>query len=914
MSLLSVSFSDSGQHQAASLLFPSTNPIPKTHRSLLTSSFTNKRVEGREGRLSNTEIPYSITATTTTTQLFSKPKHRHPRLPSPGPSPPSIPLLRCHDDEILHIGATPPPTVPMSPPGSTPLVLLFLALLTPLATLPSGAVASPLSTVAISHVFNQTIVCALVPSGSSYTLNCTALPLGVTQSYASGAVSYSAIAAGNGFLCALTAPPSSPVATMRWWDLASEKPGMEPLAKRIYRGEPLAELGAGDSHVCGLLSGSREVYCWRWPEFASHERNNLTGIAVGGNFVCGLTTENRTIRCFGNDSNVVGKQPNGTFRTVAAGSRHACAVSMDGTLACWGSGAPQVKAVTTGFVSLALGDNRTCALRRNGTAECWGDGISLPDNLRQSQFLSIQAKGCSFCGVLVANYSLICWGNEIFAKKPVVFRRVLPGPCSKPTDCSCGILPGSGPMCSGGAVICSACEIESTPSPPPPSNTTGSSSSRGRRGEGRRRSVLFIVLGSVGLGFGVAVASSFLYCRFCRGSRCGQVHDSGRLDEEAPQLRGLPAIAAGAREPADPVAVPERLREFLRKGHSSTIEEFPLQVLLEVTDGFSDGHKIGSGSFGVVYLATLEDGRVVAIKRAEPCSSSSRYPGGAVGGTIYKRQEDKEQAFLSELALLSRVNHKNLVRLLGFCTEAGERVLLYEYMANGTLHDHLHKQLPRYQQGSPLAAWDVRLRVALDAARGIEYLHRYAVPPIIHRDIKSSNILLDDAWTAKVSDFGLSLMGPEDDASHLSLRAAGTVGYMDPEYYRLQYLTAKSDVYSFGVVLLELLTGFKAIHQEESGGGDDEDECCGVPRNVVDYAVPRIDADEVHKLLDPKLPPPKPSEIEAVQGLAHLAADCVCPEGRNRPTMSEIVSTLEWAVATYSAPPPLPRSMTTRSV
>ncbi|PQQ18881.1 serine/threonine-protein kinase-like protein CCR4 [Prunus yedoensis var. nudiflora] len=146
-------------------------------------------------------------------------------------------------------------------------------------------------------------------------------------------------------------------------------------------------------------------------------------------------------------------------------------------------------------------------------------------------------------------------------------------------------------------------------------------------------------------------------------------------------------------------------------------------------------------------------------------------------------------------------------------------------MNNATLHDHLHN-LPH----SPLVSWAARINVALDAARGVEYLHMYAVPPVIHRDIKSSNILLDDTLRAKVSDFGLSLMGPEDDQSYLSLRAAGTFGYMDPEYYRLQQLTTKSDVYSFGVVLLELLSGYNAIHKNENG----------VPRNVVDFVVPYI--------------------------------------------------------------------------
>ncbi|KAG1370019.1 putative Serine/threonine-protein kinase-like protein ACR4 [Cocos nucifera] len=382
----------------------------------------------------------------------------------------------------------------------------------------------------------------------------------------------------------------------------------------------------------------------------------------------------------------------------------------------------------------------------------------------------------------------------------------------------------------------------------------------------------------------------------------GRIHDTVELH-------------AGAAEAPLPPGVPsERLRPDIAEysnppisrqlsiGHGSTIKEFPLAVLLAATDNFSDDHKIGSGGFGSVYRAVLDDGRVVAIKRAEPppAAASSSH-----ADQRRRRDRDRETAFLSELALLSRVNHKNLVRLLGFCNQNGERVLVYEFMANGTLHDHLHKLAV-----SPLASWAARLRVALDAARGIEYLHAYAVPPIIHRDIKSSNILLDATWTAKVADFGLSLLSPSSDDEHTrdpsSPRAAGTVGYMDPQYYRLQHLTTKSDVYSFGVVLLELLTGCRAVHRNDESG---------TPTNLVEYAVPQIDEDDVHSVIDRRLPPPTPSEIETVAFVGYLAADCVSPDGKDRPTMSEIVAGLERAMAACSGQPPpvLMRSATARS-
>ncbi|KDP31631.1 hypothetical protein JCGZ_14856 [Jatropha curcas] len=457
----------------------------------------------------------------------------------------------------------------------------------------------------------------------------------------------------------------------------------------------------------------------------------------------------------------------------------------------------------------------------------------------------------------------------------------MPGPCRN--DCPCGILAGTGNICSRGS-ICEYCDANANnppvvspsfppslpPSPPPP--PPGGSSSGSSKWSNKM--IAFLVVGCVGSSALILSISFFLfiYCKF-RGSR---IHDSGRLDDTgAPLEEGIRQQQQQPQQQQQ-VVLEKRLSQLASMGNAGHLEEFSLQILLEATNNFSEDNKVGTGSFGSVYRGILDEGREIAIKRAETSTTFNSY---AVGT---KRQEDKDDAFINELESLSRLHHKNLVRLLGFCEESNERVLVYEYMSNGTLHDHLHKL-----QNSPLITWPARIKVALDAARGIEYLHEYAVPSIIHRDIKSSNILLDSSWTAKVSDFGLSLMGPDDEESHLSLRAAGTVGYMDPEYYRLQQLTTKSDVYSFGVVLLELLSGYKAIHKNENG----------VPRNVVDFVVPYIVQDEIHRILDKRAPAPTPFEIEAVAYVGYLAADCVTLEGRDRPSMTEIVNSLERALA-----------------
>uniref|UniRef100_A0A0A9E313 Protein kinase domain-containing protein n=1 Tax=Arundo donax TaxID=35708 RepID=A0A0A9E313_ARUDO len=210
-------------------------------------------------------------------------------------------------------------------------------------------------------------------------------------------------------------------------------------------------------------------------------------------------------------------------------------------------------------------------------------------------------------------------------------------------------------------------------------------------------------------------------------------------------------------------------------------------------------------------------------------------------------------------------------------------------MKNGALYDHLHPK-PSSSPSPVVSSWKLRIKILLDASRGIEYLHSYAVPPIIHRDIKSSNILLDGGWTARVSDFGLSLMGPEtEEAAPAPVKqAAGTVGYMDPEYYGLHHLTVKSDVYGFGVVMLETLTGKRAIFKEAEGGS---------PVSVVDYAVPSIVAGELAKVLDGRAPEPAAHEAEAVELVAYTAVHCVRLEGKDRPAMADIVANLETAFA-----------------
>ncbi|TKY68045.1 Serine/threonine-protein kinase protein CCR4 [Spatholobus suberectus] len=748
-----------------------------------------------------------------------------------------------------------------------------------------------LSTVSISETLNskQIFICVLQhpnQQGQS-NLNCSSFPeaQGITLEVNRN-VSYTQIVGGNGFVCAL-GPSSSSVSIMGCWRFSANTTNVVPY-KRVYRGPLVEDIDGGSSHVCGLVkkgnNNSLGLECWPWRWFNSSTARSMSmsmsSVAVGENFVCGLS-QRGDVNCAGTgrgNSRVVADAPahGGNYIFLAAGIRHACAISRDGSLHCWGDVEGQKPQGS--FLSLALGENRSCALGYDRKVVCWGsNNFSMPPGLQDTFFESIVAKRSVFCGVVSSNYSLFCWGSQIFESDSKVFDDVLPGPCRN--ACPCGPSPNSAKLCNSPAIICQPCSpqlVQSTsPLQPPPSSQDTSWSSK---------MVAFLVVGCVGCSSLLLVIAFFLY-RCCNSKRRGsRVHDSGRLDESGSQPQA--EAEAGSR------VLQKRLSHVISMGNGSPLEEFSLETLLQATNNFCEDNKIGIGSFGSVYRATLEGGKEVAIKRAE-ASSSSTY-------TVLGGQVDKDNAFVNELESLSRLHHKNLVRLLGFYEDTKERILVYEYMNNGSLTDHLHKL-----QTSALMSWPVRIKVALDAARGIEYLHQYATPPIIHRDIKSANILLDAKWTARVSDFGLSLMGPdpEDEEAHLSLLAAGTVGYMDPEYYRLQHLTPKSDVYSFGVVLLELLSGYKAIHKNENG----------VPRNVVDFVVPFIAQDEIHRVLDKRVPPPTPFEIEAVAFVGYLAADCVRLEGRDRPTMSQVVNNLERALAACLAQPILSRSTTDSS-
>ncbi|KAH7286985.1 hypothetical protein KP509_32G031700 [Ceratopteris richardii] len=293
---------------------------------------------------------------------------------------------------------------------------------------------------------------------------------------------------------------------------------------------------------------------------------------------------------------------------------------------------------------------------------------------------------------------------------------------------------------------------------------------------------------------------------------------------------------------------------------SATTRIFTLDELEQATNNFSSDNILGEGGFGQVFKGILKDGTAVAIKRF----------GGRGHG-------DRE--FVVEVEMLSRLHHRNLVKLVGYYVsrDSPQHLLCYELIPNGSLEAWLHGP----QGSSQPLDWNTRLKIALDAARGLAYLHEDSQPCVIHRDFKASNILLESDFNAKVADFGLAKLAPEGQVNYVATQVMGTFGYVAPEYAMTGHLLVKSDVYSYGVVLLELLSGRKPVDMSRPSGQE----------NLVTWARPILrDRERIWELVDPRLLDNYPKE-DFLQ-VASIAAACVAPETNQRPDMGEVVQSL----------------------
>uniref|UniRef100_A0A5B7A1R6 non-specific serine/threonine protein kinase n=2 Tax=Davidia involucrata TaxID=16924 RepID=A0A5B7A1R6_DAVIN len=327
----------------------------------------------------------------------------------------------------------------------------------------------------------------------------------------------------------------------------------------------------------------------------------------------------------------------------------------------------------------------------------------------------------------------------------------------------------------------------------------------------------------------------------------------------------VPIVSSTTTSNAESNSSTSKLEEELKV--ASRLRKFTFNDLKWATRNFRPESLLGEGGFGCVFKGWIEENGTAPVK-----------PGTGLTVAVKTLNHDGLQGhkeWLAEVNFLGDLIHPNLVKLIGYCIEDDQRLLAYEFMPRGSLENHL------FRRSLPLP-WSIRMKIALGAAKGLSFLHEEAERPVIYRDFKTSNILLDADYNAKLSDFGLAKDGPEGDKTHVSTRVMGTYGYAAPEYVMTGHLTSRSDVYSFGVVLLEMLTGRRSMDKNRPNG----------EHNLVEWARPHLgERRRFYRLIDPRLE--GHFSIKGAQKAAQLAARCLSRDPKARPLMSEVVEALK---------------------
>ncbi|CAL5347984.1 unnamed protein product [Camellia sinensis] len=802
--------------------------------------------------------------------------------------------------------------------------LAFFVLISDLGRLVLGL--GSMSSIAISYGENGPVFCGLKPDGT-HLVDCYGSNSAIIFATPSH-FRFAGLTAGDGFVCGLLMGSNQPYC---WGSSAFIQMGVP---QPMVNGSEYSEISAGDHHLCGLrkpfmgklrntitnTSTTSIVDCWGYNMTANHvfDDGPVKSISAGSEFNCGLFSQNNSVFCWGDEtsSRVISLIPKQMrFQEISAGGYHVCGIlegdKLNSRVFCWGrsldleeqisnrvvnSGQIMINvdlAPNDPMISVVGGRFHACGIKSyDHGVVCWGYSVKSstppPSGIRVFQ---IAAGDYFTCGVLAEKSLLpICWGAGFPSSLPVA---ISPGHC-KHDPCEPGFYASdNGTLacksppdshiclpCSNGCpaemyqkVGCTStsdqqCEFNcsSCASIECYSNCSFSNSIPGKSNGKFWSLQLPVIVAEIAFAvFLVSVVSltSIFYVRYkLRNCRC-----PARSDLKS--KRNSIGNNSGSSFQKDSGKIRPDLDDLkIRRARTFTYGE-----LERATGGFKEESQVGKGSFSCVFKGVLKDGTVVAVKRDIMSSPNND-----------TKKNSKE--FHTELDLLSRLNHAHLLNLLGYCEEGGERLLVYEFMANGSLHQHLHGKNKALKEQLD---WVRRVTIAVQAARGIEYLHGYACPPVIHRDIKSSNILIDEEHNARVADFGLSLLGPANSSSPLAELPAGTLGYLDPEYYRLHYLTTKSDVYSFGVLLLEILSGRKAIDMQFEEG------------NIVEWGVPLIKTGDIQAILDPVLKPPL--DLEALKRIANMACKCVRMRGKERPSMDKVTTALERALAMLMGSP-----------
>ncbi|GFZ02348.1 CRINKLY4 related 1 [Actinidia rufa] len=724
----------------------------------------------------------------------------------------------------------------------------------------------------------------------------------------------------NGFFCAIDA--SGKQAVICWGKNATSSSPSSSSNPSLSSSQipSMAALAGGDGFLCGILSNSSQAYCWNLngsstdlvPE--SFKTTAYSHISAGKNHVCAVRgfyysdNDLGTVDCWEivrkSDNSLSSKQStlfydpsvrSLVFKKVVSGDGFSCGVVREGGLVCFGpnSAGLGVLGVSENFVALASGISSLCGVSEvSGQVKCWGNGNSFLTPPVGIGFISLAAGAQHFCGIREDNHGVECWGsfNSSLIPKGSGFSTIAssefvtcgirevdlvldcwfanissqpdydpplqlcsPGLCT-PSSCSEGkfafnasILnePDLTSLCVRKDLkICSCCGVNCSEGFFPSSTCSENadrvctacslcqnsscwdvcklqSSPEMQRKHDRQFHRLVLIIGSSASGF-VLIVIGWCLLPLVIATK----NKEGK--KQFPSCIGKPDEEKDMNGDANPPVT--------TTPSPGIAQVFRLSELKDATNGFKEFNELGRGSYGFVYKALLADGRQVAVKRANAAT------------IIHTNIRDFEM----ELEILCNVRHSNIVNLLGYCAEMGERLLVYEFMPYGTLHDHLHGGL------SPLN-WSLRLKIAMQAAKGLEYFHKEVVPPIVHQDVKTSNILLDADWGARIADFGLLTPNGRDLSSDM-----------------------KDDVYNFGIVLLEILSGRKAYDRDWN------------PPSMVDWAVPLIRNGKAAALIDRYVALPR--NVEPLLRLADIAELTVRENPGERPSMSDVAASLEQLV------------------